>query len=122
MSLICGHVFCELCLSKGKNKNTIKCPVDNKETQRLEVPFCLHILKNLPENKIDDEVKCTEHPEKKVRAYCLEDKQFVCSICYKDHKASKHNLEILSTSTVNLSNEFTDINTKLANEWKDVAK
>lgn len=91
LSLPCGHVFCQDCLSK--QSKPITCPIDKSkfEQSHLTLPCCYAILGNIPK-QVQKEGCCIRHPRKKVKFLCKSHEKFLCTECVIDHTGAGHNI------------------------------
>lgn len=91
LSLPCGHVFCQDCLSK-QGKSLI-CPTDKSKFDQsyITLPCCYAILGNIPK-QAQKEGCCIRHPRKKVKFLCKSHEKFLCTECVIDHTGTGHNI------------------------------
>lgn len=138
LSLPCGHVLCQDCLSSNTKENgsgsgvcTIKCPSDSKyfKLEFQKIPICYQILTNLPKKKdhhvLDSHIpiRCVRHPAKKIKYFCKTHNIFPCSICVVDHMSNgQHELEPFTANMETFSNEIKAISTIIENEYEDAVQ
>ena len=91
LCLKCGHTICKDCAKSLLKYRKIKCPFDNSVCEYATIDqvgknFTLLDMIEAEKNKKmqSDERPCTLHPKKKVKFYCKEHSEFVCSQCLLD--------------------------------------
>lgn len=123
LSLPCGHSFCLECCKKLPKHKTIQCPYD-KSTHQMQVdslPVNYQVLTGLPmtttttatnvngqiEGGVGNIQYCQQHPTKKVKFYCLNDKDMFCSKCILKHTNQKHEVINCSPKGKSIFSELT---------------
>jgi hypothetical protein len=111
LSLPCGHVYCETCMSKLiTSEGGVVCPAD-KVFHRVtlkSLPCCYAILMNLPK-ETSMELCCAKHKKKKVKFYCKTHDQFLCSDCVIEHTGSGHSVTTHAPTSSAVKAELEDL-------------
>ncbi|XP_052399187.1 uncharacterized protein LOC127946562 isoform X3 [Carassius gibelio] len=111
--LSCSHSFCKECLHKSwRNKETQECPVCRRRSSKLEPPVSL-ALQNLCESFLKErkesrssgsEEICSLH-SKKLKLFCVEDKQPVCVECVTSQQHDTHTFRPISEAVPSYKNK-----------------
>ena len=126
LSLPCGHVLCQDCLSK-QGKDFLICPIDKFcfDVSLGSLPCCYAILANLPKLAQKDSC-CIRHPKKKVKFVCKSHDKFLCTECIIDHTGSGHNISAFTVNTAVVKSELKELENicettikENENIWKD---
>ncbi|XP_051743926.1 nuclear factor 7, ovary-like [Ctenopharyngodon idella] len=102
--LSCSHSYCKECLQQcWRTSETQECPVCRRRSSN-DLPPCNFALKNLCESFLKERNKkrsseseeiCSLH-SKKLKLFCLEDKQPACSVCRDSQEHNKHTFRPIS--------------------------
>ena len=110
VSLPCGHSFCCECTRKLPKHGVIQCPYDksNHQISPDNLPVNYQVLTGLPmaaQNAAANSagsipepqiMHCGQHPQKKVKFYCMVCREHFCSKCILKHTQQKH--EVINCS------------------------
>lgn len=122
LSLPCGHVYCERCLSKHSKNQEIICPIDSiiHKTSVRNLPCCFAILANLP-RALAKELCCSRHPRKKVKFRCVSHSVFLCSECIIQHTGNGHEIQTFNPSSISMKSELHGLDDSFRKKTKELA-
>jgi hypothetical protein len=107
LSLPCGHVFCQQCLSLS---SVLVCPTDKSrfDMPLSSLPCCYAILSSLPKTA-GREACCLRHPTKKVKFQCKAHDKFLCSSCVVEHSGAGHNIVSFTVNSLAVKSDLRDL-------------